>query len=88
MKRGPEFVAFLKTMSQMPPLKQVSPEEHLAAFRAAFGNDLAKMDKAVGEYLSKLKGYDPSALLRRHVRAAPERRHGQARRHRQPVGRR
>ena len=59
LKRGPDFVAFLKTMSQMPPLKQVSPEEHLAAFRAAFGNDLAKMDQAVGQYLSKLKNYDP-----------------------------
>ena len=59
LKRGPDFVAFLKTMSEMPPLKQVSPEEHLAAFRAAFGNDLAKMDHAVGQYLSKRKNYDP-----------------------------
>jgi hypothetical protein len=59
LKRGPEFVAFLKMMSQMPPLKQVMPAEHLAAFRAAFGNDLAQMDRAVGQYLSKLKNYDP-----------------------------
>ena len=59
LKRGPDFVAFLKMMSQMPPLKHVSPEEHLAAFRAAFGNDLAQMDHAVGQYLSKLKNYDP-----------------------------
>jgi hypothetical protein len=58
LKRGNEFVAFLKTMSQSPPLKKVTPEEHLATFRAAFGNDLARMDRAVAGYLSKLKGYD------------------------------
>jgi hypothetical protein len=59
LKRGPEFVKFLKTMSQSPPLKQMTPEEHLAAFRAAFGNDLAEMDRTIGRYLSRLKNYDP-----------------------------
>jgi hypothetical protein len=58
LKRGPEFVAFLKTMSQLPPMKPVTPAEHLAAFRAAFGNDLPQMDRTIGHYLSKLKGYD------------------------------
>jgi hypothetical protein len=58
MKRGNEFVAFLKTMSQMPPLKRVTPEEHLAAFRAAFGADLGKMDRKVAEHLAKLKNYE------------------------------
>jgi hypothetical protein len=58
LKRGPDFVAFLKTMSQLPPLKDVTPEEHLAAFRAAFGADLAQLDRTIGHYLSKLKGYD------------------------------
>jgi hypothetical protein len=58
-KRGDDFVAYLKTMSQMPPLKEVTPEEHLASFRAAFGGNLAKMDKAVAGYLSKLKDSDP-----------------------------
>src|SRR5205823_4255890 len=56
--RGNEFVAYLKTMSQLPPLKKVTPEEHLATFRAAFGSDLAKLDRAVATYLSKLKGYE------------------------------
>jgi hypothetical protein len=58
LKRGNEFIAYLKTISQLPPLKKVTPEEHLATFRAAFGNDLARMDRAVASYLSKLKGYD------------------------------
>jgi hypothetical protein len=57
-KRVNEFLAYLKTMSQMLPLEKRTPENHLAAFRAAFGPDLAKMDKAVGTYLAKLKGYD------------------------------
>jgi hypothetical protein len=43
----------------LPPLKQVTPEEHLAAFRAAFGNDLAQMDRTIGHYLSRLRNYDP-----------------------------
>jgi hypothetical protein len=58
LKRGNDFVAYLKTMSQMPPMKRITPEEHLATFRAAFGGDLAKMDRSVAGYLSKLKGYD------------------------------
>jgi hypothetical protein len=58
LKRGNDFVAYLKTMSRMPPLKHVSPEEHLATFCAAFGSDLGRMDRAVAVYLSKLKGYD------------------------------
>jgi hypothetical protein len=59
LKRGPDFVAFVKTMSQLPPLKQMTPQEHLAAFRAAFGNDLAQMDHTIGRYLARLKNYDP-----------------------------
>jgi hypothetical protein len=59
LKRGNEFVSFMKQMSQLPPLKQVAPEEHLATFRAAFGNDLARMDRAIGLYLSKLKDDNP-----------------------------
>jgi hypothetical protein len=59
LKRGPDFVAFVKTMSQLPPLQQMRPEEHLAAFRATFGNDLAQMDHTIGRYLARLKNYDP-----------------------------
>jgi len=58
MKRSNDFLAFLKTMSQIPPLEERSPEDHLASFRAAFGTDLSKMDKAVASHLSKLR-YDP-----------------------------
>ncbi|MDR3638233.1 MAG: DUF1570 domain-containing protein [Isosphaeraceae bacterium] len=50
-----EFVAFLAKMSTMPPLEPRSPEQHLAEFRAAFGNDLVKLNKAIGTYLAKLK---------------------------------
>jgi hypothetical protein len=58
MKKGSEFLAYIRTMSQLPPLEERTPEEHLASFRAAFGNDLAKLDKTIASYLAKLK-YDP-----------------------------
>ncbi|MHC5540567.1 DUF1570 domain-containing protein [Singulisphaera rosea] len=58
LKRGPEFLKYLKAMSELPPMKKRSPEEHLADFRAAFGADLGKIDRAVANHLSKLK-YDP-----------------------------
>ena len=45
-------------MSQLPPLEERRPEDHLAAFRQAFGPNLAKMDRAVAVYLSKLR-YEP-----------------------------
>jgi hypothetical protein len=40
------------------PLRKRTPADHLAAFRAAFGPDLARMDKAIATHLSKLR-YDP-----------------------------
>jgi hypothetical protein len=58
-KRGSDLITFLKTMSRLPPLKQMTPVEHLAAFRAAFGNDLVQMDRSIGHYLSRLKYNDP-----------------------------
>ncbi|WP_165219274.1 DUF1570 domain-containing protein [Aquisphaera insulae] len=61
-KRQAEFVAFLKSMSQLPPLVPKSPEEQTALFREAFGADLKKIDRAVEAYLKKLtkqKGFDP-----------------------------
>lgn len=57
-KRPSDFVEFLKQMSQMRPLEKRTPKEHLADFRKAFGNDLARLDKAIDNYLAKLK-YDP-----------------------------
>jgi hypothetical protein len=53
-KRGPDFVKFLKTMSQMPPLEPRTPEEHLIEFRKAFGDDLGLLDKKVDDYIRKV----------------------------------
>jgi hypothetical protein len=55
MERGDDFVAYLTRMSKMPPLEPRTPEQHLADFRAAFGGNLPKLDKANGVYLGKLK---------------------------------
>jgi hypothetical protein len=57
-KRLDDFLAFLEAMRKAPPLEMRTPEEHLAAFRAAFGEDLSRMDKAVRNHLAKLKNYD------------------------------
>ena len=62
VKREDDFVAFLKIMSQIQPLQPLTPEDHLAEFRKAFGDDLAKVDKAIDAYLKKLsrqKSFDP-----------------------------
>jgi Protein of unknown function (DUF1570) len=59
MKREDAFVDFLKTMSQTPPLEKRTPDDHLNAFRAAFGSDLQKLDRDVDKYLSKLKVTNP-----------------------------
>ena len=55
MKKVEPFLNYLKTMSAMPPLQPRSPEDHLAAFQAAFGSDLAKLDRDIDTYLGKLK---------------------------------
>jgi hypothetical protein len=60
-RRG-DFVKYLKHLNQLPPLAPRSSEQQLADFRKFFGEDLAKLDKKVDEYvrnkLSK-KEYDP-----------------------------
>ena len=53
-KRQDDFVAYLKTMSQLPPLEPRTPEEHLAEFENAFGPGLVKLDQAIDNYLRKL----------------------------------
>lgn len=58
MKRVDEFLDYLKTMSLMPPLSPRTGADHLAVFRAAFGTNLAKLDREIGTYLSKLKAKD------------------------------
>jgi len=57
-KRGTEFLDFIRTMSQLKPMEERTPEQQLESFQAAFGTDLPKMDKAVATHLAKLK-YDP-----------------------------
>ena len=57
-KRPDEFLAYLKTLSQLPPLARRTPEDHLRDFKAAFGDNLVKLDAAVGTGLRKLKGVD------------------------------
>jgi hypothetical protein len=62
IKRGPDFVNFLKAMSQVPPLQARTPEENLAEFRRFFGADLNKLDKKLDEHIRKLsqkKNFDP-----------------------------
>ncbi len=62
VKRGDDFIDYLKTMSEIPPLEPRTPEDHLAEFQRAFGRDLAKVDKAIDAYLRKLakqKSFDP-----------------------------
>ena len=58
MRRTDEFLAFLKAMSELPPLEPRTPADHLAAFRAAFGPRLERLDKEIHNYLSKLKVKD------------------------------
>ena len=56
-KRKADFVDYLKTMSQVRPMENHSPDDHLASFRKAFGGDLKKMDRAIAVHLKNLK-YD------------------------------
>lgn len=53
-KRKTEFVEYLHAMSRMPPLEPRTPEQHLAEFRKFFGDEPAKLDKKVEEYIRKL----------------------------------
>ena len=62
LKRGPDFARFLTVMGQSPPLEPKTSEDHVRDFRAAFGEELSRMDKTIDGYLHKLarrKGYDP-----------------------------
>jgi hypothetical protein len=58
VKRVDEFVSYLKAMSRMPPLEPRTAEDHLAAFRDAFGPNLVKLDREIGTYLARLKVKD------------------------------
>ncbi len=61
VRRGDDFVRFLKAMSQMPPLEPHTAQQHLAEFRKFFGDDLVRIDKEVDKHIRKLstsKAYD------------------------------
>ena len=61
LRRGDDFVKYLKAMSQIPPFEPRTPEENLAEFRKFFVEDLSKLDKKVDDYIGKLsqKKFDP-----------------------------
>jgi hypothetical protein len=57
-KQFDAFLGYLKKQSALEPGTERSKAEHLADFRAAFGDDLAKLDRALARYLAGLKGYE------------------------------
>jgi Protein of unknown function (DUF1570) len=58
VQRLDDFVAYIKRMSQLRPYEEQLPADQLAAFREAFGNDLAQMDGKVAKHLKKFKQFD------------------------------
>ncbi|WP_435011005.1 DUF1570 domain-containing protein [Tundrisphaera lichenicola] len=59
-ERLPEFVAYMKRMSELKPFEGRTPDQQLASFLEVFGDDPVKMDAKVAKYLSRLK--TPEAL--------------------------
>lgn len=60
LKRGDDFVNYLKRMAELPPLVPRTADDQIRDFRDCFGDDLVKLDKAIDAYLRKLtkqKGY-------------------------------
>ena len=45
--RSDDFLDFVREMSAMKPLEKRTPEDHLQAFKRAFGEKLGKLDNAV-----------------------------------------
>ena len=50
-KRLPEYVAYLKTLSEKRPLLYDEPQERLRQFEQSFGGDLAQLDAEFVKYL-------------------------------------
>lgn len=53
-RRSTEFREYLRAMGRMAPLQRKAPEHKLAEFRKFFGDEPAKLDKKVEEYVRKL----------------------------------
>ncbi len=56
------FVAYLRKLCQLKPFEVRTPDQQLATFREAFGDDLAGLEARVGKYLARLKVPDSMAL--------------------------
>jgi Protein of unknown function (DUF1570) len=52
-KRTSAFIAYLKSMSQIPPLEKLTPDDHLRMFRKAFGSDAVAMGNALHTHLDR-----------------------------------
>ena len=50
-----EYVEYLKTLAKKPRLTWDTPESRQAEFRAAFGDDLAKLDAEFVRYMRRMK---------------------------------
>ena len=53
--RRPQYVAYLKQLSQRPPLEQLQPRERLEQFQAAIGLDLQTLDRQFMIYMSRVR---------------------------------
>ncbi|NQV27580.1 MAG: DUF1570 domain-containing protein [Rhodopirellula sp.] len=50
-----DYSQYLNTIAQKQPLQWDTPEERVAEFRSAFGDDLAKLDRELVSFTSRLK---------------------------------
>jgi hypothetical protein len=56
-RKFPEFLAYLKEMSRLPPLGKKTDQEQKDLFTKHFGADFAKLDRDISRYLGRLKGF-------------------------------
>ncbi len=54
-KRRPQYVDYLKTLSEKKPLIWNTPEDRVKEFQAAFGEDLGKLDQEFTRYFARLR---------------------------------
>ncbi|MDB5352933.1 MAG: type secretory pathway, VirB10 component [Planctomycetota bacterium] len=57
-KRSEGFAAYLRAMSQMPPLVLQTAEDQARAFRDAFGDDLQEIGKELHRHMNGMKRLD------------------------------
>jgi hypothetical protein len=49
-----QFFQYLKNLAKKPPLDQDKPEQRLADFQAAFGNDIGQLEEEFARYMREL----------------------------------